>query len=80
MTNKVSTIIEIYFSLIEFIEKLRNDWVTSDKKEIEILESLRLGTTDYDFETVNILKTGGQGVVFEIKSNIDGKIYAGKRL
>ena len=66
--------------MIEFIEKLRADWISSDKKEIEILESLRLGTTDYNFETVNVLKTGGQGVVFEIKSNIDGKTYAGKRL
>jgi hypothetical protein len=48
--------------------------------EIKILESLRLGTKDYDFKSVKIIKKGGQGTVFEIKSNVDGKIYAGKRL
>jgi hypothetical protein len=54
--------------------------IASTKTEIEILESLRLGTTDYDFKSVKIIKTGGQGVVFEIMSKVNGKIYAGKRL
>ena len=54
--------------------------IASTKTEIEILESLRLGTTDYDFKSVKIMKKGGQGIIFEIKSNVDGKIYAGKRL
>jgi len=62
------------------IDKLKRDWITSNKSEIEILESLRLGTTDYDFKSVKIIKTGGQGTVFEIKSKVDGKTYAGKRL
>jgi hypothetical protein len=44
---------------IEEIENLRKEWITGDKKEIEILESLRLGTVDYDFETVEIIKRGG---------------------
>ena len=65
---------------IEFIKNLKKEWITSGKTEIEILESLRLGTMDYDFKSVKIIKTGGQGTVFEIKSNIDGKTYAGKRL
>jgi hypothetical protein len=45
--------------LLEFIEKLRKEWITTDKKEIEILESLRLGTKDYDFKTARKIKEGG---------------------
>jgi hypothetical protein len=45
-----------------------------------MLNSARLGTEDYDFESLKIIKEGGQAIVFEIKSKIDGKIYAAKRL
>ena len=69
-----------FISLIEYIEQLRQELIKSSKTEIEILESLRLGTTDYDFKSVKIIKIGGQGTVFEIKSNVDGKTYVGKRL
>ena len=34
----------------------------------------------YDYKTVRKITEGGQGVIFEIKSNIDGKTYIGKRL
>ena len=44
------------------------------------MNSLRLGTEDYDFETLNVIKKSGQGYIFEIKSNFDGKTYIGKRL
>ena len=44
------------------------------------MNSARLGTTDYDFDSVKVIKEGGQAVVFEIKSKIDEKIYAAKRL
>ena len=64
----------------KYIENLKKGWIASNKTEIEILESLRLGTEDYDFETVKLIKKGGQGDVFEIKSKVDGKTYAGKRL
>jgi hypothetical protein len=36
--------------------------------------------TDYDFNSVELIKEGGQGVVISIKSNVDGKTYAAKRL
>jgi hypothetical protein len=62
------------------IEKLRNDLMSSTKTDIEILNSARLGTVDYDFNSVKIIKEGGQAIVFEVRSKIDGKIYAGKRL
>jgi hypothetical protein len=52
----------------------------SDKSDIEILNSARLGTIDYDFDSVNIIKEGGQAIVFEVKSKVDDKIYAAKRL
>ena len=67
-------------SSLEFIENLRKEWIITDKTEIEILNSLRLGTEDYDYKTVRKITEGGQGVIFEIKSNIDGKTYIGKRL
>jgi hypothetical protein len=66
--------------LIEHIENLRREWMTSKKTEIEILQSLRVGTKDYDFETVKVINKGGQGIIFEINSKVDGKTYAGKRL
>lgn len=44
------------------------------------MKSARLGINDYDFESTKIIKEGGQAVVFEIKSNLDGKIYAAKKL
>ena len=45
-----------------------------------MLNSARLGTDDYDYDSIKVIKEGGQAVVFEIKSKIDGKIYAAKRL
>jgi serine/threonine protein kinase len=44
------------------------------------LNSARLGTDDYDYDSVEIIKQGGQALVFSVKSKIDGKIYAAKRL
>ena len=51
-----------------------------DKKDLELINSARLGTSDYDFDSVKIIKEGGQATVFQIKSKIDGKTYAAKRL
>jgi len=61
------------------IEKLRQD-LLSTKSDIEIINFARLGTEDYDYNSINIIKEGGQAIVFEVKSKIDGKIYAAKRL
>jgi hypothetical protein len=44
---------------LKYIEDLRKSLIASDKKEIEILESLRLGSKDYDFKTVNKINEGG---------------------
>jgi hypothetical protein len=52
----------------------------SDKSGIEILESAPLGTIDYDFDSIKIIKEGGQAIVFEVKSKRNDKIYAAKRL
>jgi serine/threonine protein kinase len=44
-----------------------------------LLNSARLGTNDYEF--VKIIETENyRADVFEVKSKIDGKIYAAKRL
>ena len=44
------------------------------------MNSARLGTKEYDFDSKETIKEGGQGVVFAIKCKFDGKTYAGKRL
>ncbi len=44
------------------------------------MESARLGTQEYDFDSVDIIKIGGQSTVFKVKSKIDGKTYAAKGL
>jgi serine/threonine protein kinase len=41
---------------------------------------VRLGTSHYDYDSVKTIKEGGQAVVLEITSKIDGKTYAAKRL
>jgi serine/threonine protein kinase len=58
----------------------RREILYSKKSDIELLNSARLGTDDYEFDSVEIIKEGGQAVVFSVKSKIDGKIYAAKRL
>ena len=62
------------------IEQRRKEALSPAKNHIEILNSGRLGTTDYNFDDVKIIKEGGQAVVFEIKSKGEGKTYAAKRL
>ena len=54
--------------------------LASDKSDLELINSARLGTSDYDFDSIKIIKEGGQAAVFEVKSKIDGKTYAAKRL
>ena len=54
--------------------------LASDKSDLELINSARLGTSDYDFDSIKIIKEGGQATVFEVKSKIDGKTYAAKRL
>ena len=44
------------------------------------MDSARLGTHDYDFESEKLIKEGGQASVYELKSKIDGKTYAAKCL
>lgn len=52
----------------------------SDKTDFEILNSIRLGTDDYDFDNALVIKRGGQDEIFEIKSKIEGKVYTAKKL
>jgi hypothetical protein len=54
--------------------------IKSNKSEIDIISSLRDGSEDYDFQNIENIKQGGQGLVFGIKCKIDGKTYAVKRL
>jgi serine/threonine protein kinase len=46
------------------------------------LNLARPGAHHYDFEpeSIKVIKEGGQAIVYEIKSKIDGKSYAAKRL
>lgn len=54
--------------------------MTSTASDIALLNSARLGTDDYDFDTVKVIKEASQSIVFLIKSKIDGKTYVAKRL
>ena len=54
--------------------------MTSKEPVIEIINKVRLGTTDYDFKSLQMIKQGGQALVVSIKSNIDDKTYAAKKL
>ncbi len=67
-------------SALTDIEKVRQEILTSTKTDLELLNSARVGTKDYDFDSVKIIKEGGQSIVFEIKCKINGKTYAAKRL
>jgi hypothetical protein len=40
------------------------------KSAINYLDSARLGTDDYDYESVKLISTGGQAVVFEINQKL----------
>jgi serine/threonine protein kinase len=62
------------------VETLRQEILSSTKNDLEFINSARIGTDDYDFDTVKVIKEGGQAVVLEIKSKIDGKTYAAKKL
>jgi serine/threonine protein kinase len=52
--------------------------ISGTKSHIEIIDSARLGTGDYDFYSIELIKE--EATVFEIKSKIDGKTYEAKRL
>jgi serine/threonine protein kinase len=58
----------------------RKEIRSSTASIIEIINSARLGTKDYDFDSVQIIKEGKRSIVYSIKSKIDGKRYAAKRL
>jgi hypothetical protein len=62
------------------IEKVRQQLLSTSIKDIDIINSARLGTDDYDYSTAKLILEGGQAAVFEVKSKIDGKTYAVKRL
>ena len=62
------------------VETLRQDLLSSTKSDLELINSARIGTDDYDFDSVKIIKEGGQAVILEVKSKIDEKTYAVKRL
>ena len=63
--------------VVSNIEKLRQD-LKSTKTDIEIINSARQATEEYDYDSIKMIKEGGQAVIFEVKSKIDGKTYVGK--
>ncbi len=59
---------------------MRQDIISRDKSEIDILNSARLGTEEYDFDSIQKVKEEAKTILFEIKSKIDGKYYIAKKL
>ncbi len=71
----------IWFNLaLSSIDLRSKEILTSTLSDIELIDSARDGTNDYDFESKKLLRKGGQAMVYELKSKIDGKTYAGKCL
>ena len=48
--------------------------------DLEILNSARLGTEDYEFDPNKVIKEGEKPILFEVKSKVDNKFYTAKRL
>ncbi len=79
MENKF-TMEEVKKEGLSNIEKVRQQLNSTTISDIDIINSARLGTDDYDYSTAKLILEGGQAAVFEVKSKIDGKTYAVKRL
>jgi serine/threonine protein kinase len=47
-----------------YMERRRQEIISSTASNIEILNSARLGADDYDFNSVKVLKHGGQSIIF----------------
>ena len=60
------------------LNKLKEDIVRNDRPVIDLINSVRLGTIDYDFDGAISVNGGGQADILEIKSNIDGNTYVCK--
>ncbi len=59
---------------------MKEEIINGKKTVIELIESLRLGSEDYDLESTKKISSGGQSTILEIQSKKDGKSYAAKRL
>ena len=67
-----------FYLALARIDQKKNDIFSSTKSDIELLDSPRLGTDDYDFESAILIKEGELGSLYDIKSKIDGKTYTAK--
>ena len=47
-----------------YMERRRQEIISSTASNIEILNSARLGADDYDFDSVKALKEGGYSIIF----------------
>jgi hypothetical protein len=70
--------LESFYLALARIDQKRNDIFLSTKSDIELLDSPRLGTDEYDFESAKFIKEGELSSLYEIKSKIDGKTYTAK--
>lgn len=61
------------------MESRRQEIISSIKSDIDLINSARLGNSDYDFESMTLI-SDGFFKFFSIKSKKDGKRYAAKRL
>jgi hypothetical protein len=58
--NKVSGTHQLHLIIaVTDIEKVRQEILTSTKTDLELLNSARLGTQDYDYDSLKIIKEGG---------------------
>ena len=70
-----------YFIIeVSHLQKMKEEIISGEKTLIELIESLRLGSDDYDLESTKKIDDGGQATILEIQSKKDGKTYIAKRL
>lgn len=65
-----------------YMERRKKEIISSKASAIEILKSARLGSLEYNFNSLKsiekIIEINDYPSVFAIKSKINGKLYAGK--
>ena len=70
-----------YFIIeVNHLQKMKEEIISGEKTLIELIESLRFGSDDYDLESTKKIDDGGQATILEIQSKKDGKTYIAKRL
>ncbi len=65
---------------LTYLERRRQEIISSTASNIELINSARLGTDDYDFDHLQIIREEEEWIVYYIYCKIDGLKYVAKKL